>query len=168
MPDCSIRQASHADAAALQPLIQRAYRGEASRAGWTHEADLIKGERMALGELEALIADPAERILIAARGARPIGCVRIAKAGDDLAYLGLLCVDPLLQAAGVGSALIAAGEAAARDIFGAARIEMTVIDTRAALIAYYERRGYVPAGTRDFPIALDPPLNMIVLEKALA
>jgi GNAT superfamily N-acetyltransferase len=168
MSALSIRLAAHADAATLQPLIQRAYRGDASRAGWTHEADLLDGERISIAELEALIADPLGRILVAWRSETQIGCVRVAKVDNDLAYLGLLCVDPLLQAGGVGGALIAAAEDTARDVFGANRMEMTVIDSRSELIAYYARRGYAPTGTRDFPIALDPPLHMVVLEKALA
>ena len=51
--------------------------------------------------------------------------------------------------------------------FGADRIEMTVIDSRAELIAFYERRGYAHVGMRDFPVVVDPPLHMVVLEKAL-
>ncbi|MEO5866764.1 MAG: GNAT family N-acetyltransferase [Sphingomonas sp.] len=168
MSAVSIRAANPEDAAALQPLIQRAYRGDASRAGWTHEADLVQGERIGLQELRELIGDPAERILIAWRGDVQLGCVRVARVGDDLAYLGLLTVDPLLQAGGIGKALIAAAEDVARKAFGATRMEMTVIDGRTELIAYYERRGYARTGTRDFPVPVDPPLGMVVLEKALA
>ena len=162
-----IRPALPDDAGRLQPLIQRAYRGEAARAGWTHEADLIEGERIAVGELAAMIADPAERLLIAEEAGEPIGCVRVADLGGGLAYLGLLAVEPARQAAGLGRALIDAAEALARDVLAAERIEMTVIDRRAELIAYYTRRGYAPVGTRAFPIDLDPPLAMVVLEKML-
>lgn len=162
-----IRPATPADATLLQPLIQRAYRGEAARAGWTHEADLIEGERIAIDDLAALIADPAERLLLVEEDGAPIGCVRLADLGDGLAYLGLLAVEPAQQAHGIGRALIAAAEATARDTLGAGRIEMTVIDCRAELIAYYGRRGYAVVGTRAFPIPLDPPLSMVVLEKPL-
>lgn len=167
-PDLVIRTATLADVATLQPLIQRAYRGESARAGWTHEADLIEGERISHAELIMLIAAPHERILAATRNGTTIGCVRVADLGDGRAYLGLLAIEPALQGAGLGSRLIAAAENTARAIFAARRIEMTVIDTRATLIAYYERRGYVRTGVRDFPIVLDPPLGMVVLEKPLA
>jgi GNAT superfamily N-acetyltransferase len=163
----SIRPATAADAPVLQPLIQRAYRGDAARAGWTHEADLIEGERIAVADLAALIVDPAERLLIAEEGGVPIGCVRLADLGGGLAYLGLLAVEPARQAGGVGRALMAAAEQTARDTLGARRIEMTVIDCRTELIAYYRRRGYAAVGTRAFPIDLDPPLSMVVLEKPL-
>jgi GNAT superfamily N-acetyltransferase len=167
MPNLTTRPAASNDLATLQPLIQRAYRGDDARAGWTHEADLLDGERIGIGELEAMIADPAERLLVGFDGARMVGCVRIANSGEGLAYLGLLCVDPLLQAGGYGKQLIAAAEATAHHEFGADRIEMTVIDRRAELIAYYERRGYAHVGTRDFPVVVDPPLHMVVLEKRL-
>ena len=64
MTDLSVRVAQRADLATLQPLIQRAYRGDDARAGWTHEADLLDGERIGVDELEAMIADPAERLLV--------------------------------------------------------------------------------------------------------
>jgi GNAT superfamily N-acetyltransferase len=118
-------------------------------------------------ELEAMIADPAERLLVGFDDDRLVGCVRVANSGEGLAYLGLLCVDPLLQTGGYGKQLISAAEGVARGEFGADRIEMTVIDRRAELIAFYERRGYARVGTREFPILVDPPLHMVVLEKSL-
>ena len=167
MSDLSVRVARRDDLATLQPLIQRAYRGDDARAGWTHEADLLDGERIGIDELEAMIADPAERLLVGFDDDRLVGCVRVANSGGGLAYLGLLCVDPLLQTGGYGKQLIAAAEATAHREFSADRIEMTVIDRRAELIAFYERRGYAQVGTRDFPIVVDPPLHMVVLEKPL-
>jgi ribosomal protein S18 acetylase RimI-like enzyme len=165
----TIRPATHDDLAALHPVIERAYRGDAARGGWTHEADLIvEGTRTDLATLEAILADPAQRLLVALVENGPIGCVQVTDKGDGLTYLGLLCVDPNLQAAGLGKQLVAAAEDCARDVFGARQMEMTVIDRRVELIAYYERRGYLNAGEkRDFVIPLDPPLFMDVLVKAL-
>ncbi len=165
----TIRPATPEDLPALHPVIERAYRGDAARGGWTHEADLIaEGTRTDLATLEAILADPAQRLLIAVSESGPIGCVQVTDKGDRLAYLGLLCVDPNLQAGGLGKLLVAAAEDCARETFGATRMEMTVIDRRIELIAYYERRGYVNAGEkRDFVIPLDPPLFMDVLVKAL-
>jgi GNAT superfamily N-acetyltransferase len=167
MSDLSVRVARRDDLATLQPLIQRAYRGDDARAGWTHEADLLDGERIGADELEAMIADPAERLLVGFDDERMVGCVRVANSGGGLAYLGLLCVDPLLQTGGYGKQLIAAAEMTALREFAADRIEMTVIDKRAELIAFYQRRGYATVGTRDFPVVVDPPLHMVVLEKPL-
>jgi len=157
------------DVAALHPLIERAYRGETAKAGWTHEADLLFDDRTSAAELSALIADPDRVILLAHRDGALIGCVQVARAGDDLAYLGMLTVEPTLQASGLGRRLLAAVESEAVARFGASRMEMTVIHRRTELIAWYERRGYAPTGeTRPFPV--DPPrpeLEFAVLEKAL-
>ncbi|RYY34965.1 MAG: GNAT family N-acetyltransferase [Sphingomonadales bacterium] len=164
----TIRIATLDDLPRLHPVIERAYRGEASRAGWTHEADLIEGARTDLETLGSIVADPAQRLLIAERADDTIGCVQISDRSGGLAYLGLLSVDPQLQAGGVGRQLLDAAERAAREVFGTERVEMTVIEQRAELIAWYRRRGYSPSGeTRDFPIALEPPLFMTVLVKPL-
>ncbi|KTF69242.1 GNAT family N-acetyltransferase [Sphingomonas sp. HT-1] len=163
-----IRPATTADLPAIHPMIERAYRGETARQGWTHEADLIEGPRTNLQTLTAIVNDPAQVLLSAWDGNTAIGCVNVANRGGGTAYLGLLCIDPLRQAAGLGRQLIAAAEAHARTVFGCTRMEMTVIEQRRKLIDYYVRRGYTETGARcDFPIPLDPPLFMTVLAKKL-
>lgn len=164
----TIRPATPADLPRLHPVVERAYRGDCARQGWTHEADMLFDARTDLATLAALIEGDS-RILIALDGDTILGCVNIADRGDGLAYLGLLCVDPHLQARGIGKQLIAAAEATARDSFAATRVEMTVIDRRVELIAWYERHGYTRSGeTRPFPVAVDPPLTMAVMVRALA
>lgn len=170
MPDAvTIRLATSDDLPALHPVIERAYRGETARQGWTHEADLILTDpRTDLATLAGIVGDPAERLLLAEAEGCPIGCVQVSDKGDGRAYLGLLCVDPTLQTGGLGKRLLSAAEELARESFGARRMEMTVIDRRAPLIAFYERRGYAISGEkRAFPIALEPPLFMDVLVKDL-
>ncbi|WBY08701.1 GNAT family N-acetyltransferase [Sphingomonas sp. 7/4-4] len=169
MPDIvTIRVATHEDLPALHPVIERAYRGETARGGWTHEADLIQGARTDISTLTAIVEDSAQRLLIALQDDATIGCVQVSDRGDGLAYLGLLCIDPTLQTGGYGKQLVAAAEDAARNAFHARRMEMTVIDVRRKLIEFYERRGYSVSGEkRDFPIPLDPLLFMDVLVKDL-
>ena len=169
MSEIVFRAAMPDDVAALHPLIERAYRGETAKAGWTHEADLLFDTRTSADELSALIAAPDRVVLLAHRDDVLIGCVQVAHVGDDRAYLGMLTVEPSLQASGLGRRLLAAAEAEAVSRFGVLRMEMTVIHRRAELIAWYERRGYAPTGeTRPFPV--DPPrpeLDFGVLEKGL-
>jgi GNAT superfamily N-acetyltransferase len=115
-----------------------------------------------------MVGDPQHLLLIAQQGEEALGCVALTARGGGLVYFGLLCVDPARQAGGVGKAIIAAAERIARDELAADRNEMTVIDSRVDFIAYYERRGFVRTGERrPFPIALDPPLGMVVLEKVI-
>jgi ribosomal protein S18 acetylase RimI-like enzyme len=168
MPETKIRPATRDDLPRLHPVIERAYRGESARSGWTHEADLLEGARTDIATLETLVANPGERLLMATCDDAPIGCVQVSDRGDGLAYLGLLCIEPTLQAGGLGKRLIEAAEQLARKTFDASAMEMTVIENRVELIAYYERRGYVrTAERRNFPIAVAPPLYMTVLVKSL-
>lgn len=171
------------DLPAVLALVQSAYRGDSARRGWTHEADLVAGQRTDMATLAEILADPRQRLLILRDGGSIIGSVVIedkgAIAGDEgsarTAYLGMLSVDPRRQAAGLGRVLISAAERIARQDFAATRMEMTVIGKRTELIAYYQRRGYQLTGeTRPFPYndasvgsPLTDMLDFIVLEKTL-
>ena len=163
----AITPATPADIPALKSLLEAAYRGDSARAGWNHEADILDDERVTREELGALVADPAVTILTARSGADLIGCVAVTTKDPALGYLGMLCVAPDLQSAGLGRRLLDAAEEHACSL-GIAAMEMTVIDTRASLIAWYERRGYVRTGeARPFPVLRDPPVTFVVLEKRL-
>ena len=164
-----IRPAVAADVPSLHALIEQAYRGATARAGWTHEADFLTRPRTSAGELAAIIADPRQAFLLAVDGDRIAACIQLTDRGDGTAYLGMLAVDPGEQARGIGKVVLAAAEARARTL-GAHRIEMTVVDCRTALIAYYERRGYALTGEiRAFPAALVEavPLAFVVMTKSL-
>ena len=77
-------------------------------------------------------------------------------------------MEPRLQARGLGKRLVAAAEREAAARFDATRMEMTVIERRTELIAYYGRRGYAPTGEkRPFPVE-GVQLPLVVLAKAIA
>ena len=140
------------DIEALHALVESAYRGESAKRGWTHEADLLGGQRTDAKALREIIAADNQVILLAKDGKGIAGCVQLTYLGDGLAYLGLLTVDPALQAAGLGKELLMRSEQFIRENWRAKAIEMTVIRQRTDLIAYYERRGYVRTGEhRPFP-----------------
>lgn len=169
-----IRPATLADVPVLHRLIEGAYRGDSARRGWTHEADLLDGQRTDVAALRGMLADPAGRLLVAEAAGALVGCVSLRDQGGGLAYLGLLTVDPRSQAGGLGRRLLGAAEEEAGR-FGAVRVEMTVIARRAELIAWYERRGYRLTGERR-PFPLDDPrfglprtreLEFVVLERTL-
>ncbi|MBX9795759.1 GNAT family N-acetyltransferase [Sphingomonas sp.] len=173
MPD--FRRATPRDIAAVHALVESAYRGDSARRGWTHEADLLGGQRTDAQEIAALIADPAHYLMLMGDGAALVGCADIADRGGGLAYLGMLSIAPGRQAGGLGKALIAAAERVAAQHFHARTVEMTVIRQRTELIAYYARRGYALTGeTRPFPYGDarfgDPrrdDLDFVVLAKPL-
>lgn len=160
MNDLVFRTATKDDIARLQPFVHAAYRGDSARKGWTHEADLLDGQRIDAEALSAMIDDPAHVLLIAEQQGELVGCVQVNDKGNGLTYLGMLSVDPDRQGAGLGRQLIVAAEAEARSTFKAICMEMTVIVQRGELIDWYVRCGYRLTGeTRPFP-ATDPRFGL--------
>jgi ribosomal protein S18 acetylase RimI-like enzyme len=168
------RPATSVDVEVVVALVERAYRGEPSRAGWTTEADLLGGQRTDRQEIAQLLADPKARILLCLRATRLVGCV-LARLDEGEGYIGMLAVQPTEQGSGLGRRLLAEAEETLRRTFGATRVHMTVIQQREELIAYYERRGYrrtgktepFPYGDPRFGAPLRPDLQFLVLEKSL-
>jgi ribosomal protein S18 acetylase RimI-like enzyme len=170
-----IREATRVDVTALHKLVESAYRGDSARRGWTHEADMLGGQRTDEDALIESLNDPTQRILVAEIDGARVGSVQVQNRDGGRAYLGQLAVDPDQQASGIGSRLIEAAEALAVNEFGASIMEMTVIVQRAELTAYYVRRGYRETGEmRPFPfdntrigVTTRRDLAFTVLEKAL-
>jgi len=160
------------DATAIAALIERAYRGPVAATGWTNESELLVGPRSSVGEVKELIGEAGSRFVTARHGGALVGCALIQHLGHG-AYFGMFAIDPDRQAAGLGKAVIARAEAAARELWGATFMRLTVISLREQLIAWYERRGYVNTGFRErFPFetatgALRTDFDLIVLEKPL-
>ena len=169
------RAATPADTDALVALVESAYRGDASRAGWTTEADFLDGRRTGPDDIAAQLARPQSVILLAEdAGGRLVACAHVA-VEDDAGYFGMFSVVPGLQGAGVGKQVLAEAERIARDEFGQRTMRMTVIDLRDELIAFYERRGYrrtgvhkpFPYGDARFGLPKRHDLRFEVLEKPL-
>jgi ribosomal protein S18 acetylase RimI-like enzyme len=147
----TFRDATDADVDELVALIESAYRGDASRVGWTTEADILQGQRTDPEGVLAVIKSPDGRLLTVEREGRIVACCQLEHRGDH-AYFGMFAVSPGLQGAGLGKVIIAEAERLARDTWGATEMHMTVISVREDLIAWYERRGYRRTGrTTPFP-----------------
>lgn len=143
----SIRDATVDDVPAVVSLVESAYRGDASRAGWTTEADLLVGRRTDKEEVTRLITTSGDLILLAVDEAgEPVGCCHLQRRHGGVAYFGLFAVRPTAQGGGIGGSLLAAAEERARREWGAAAMEMTVIGQREDLMAWYRRKGYQPTG----------------------
>lgn len=170
------RDARDADVPAIVALVTSAYRGDASRAGWTTEADLLDGERIDADVLRGDIARPRSRVILLedpADGALA-ACAHVADE-DGAGYFGMFAVRPGLQSRGIGNRVLAEAERIVRDEFGLPVMRMTVIDLRAELIGWYLRRGYLrtgrfkpfPYGDERFGRPRRADLRFEVLEKAL-
>lgn len=156
------RRANETDVDAIVALTQSAYRGDASRAGWTTEADFLDGQRTDPQEVREILARTDAYLLLAERPSTGSGqagellaCCLLERQmlhGVPSCYFGMFSVRPELQGAGVGRAMMAEAERIARDEWHCAQMRMTVIDIRDALVAWYERRGYRRTGeTKPFP-----------------
>ncbi len=157
-------------------LVNGAYRGQDARAGWTHEADLLGGQRTDVASLSEELSRRRPPVLLCLRESEdgPILACAMIEMAADACVIGMLTVSPRAQDGGLGRAMLERAEAHARRL-GAARARMTVLSVREALIAWYERRGYRPTGeTKPFPYGEDrfglprrDDLRFVVLEKAL-
>ncbi|WP_328403415.1 GNAT family N-acetyltransferase [Streptomyces sp. NBC_00390] len=169
------RDAVEADVEVLVPLIESAYRGDASRAGWTTEADILGGQRTDPEGVRAVITAPCSRLMIVECDGVPIACCQLEHRGDA-AYFGMFAVRPELQGAGLGRRIIAEAERSARELWAVRQMQMTVISVRDELIAWYERRGYrrtgelspFPYGDERFGIPRRDDLAFELLVKELS
>jgi N-acetylglutamate synthase-like GNAT family acetyltransferase len=138
----NITLATLTDASAIVQLLNNAYRGEASKKGWTTEAHLISGnQRTNEQQIEELLQQEHCCFLkYVSHDEQVIGCVNLQIKAEGI-YLGMFSVHPLQQGAGIGKQFLLAAEEYAK-AQGIQRIYMTVIDARTDLIAWYERNGY--------------------------
>ncbi|WP_030759248.1 GNAT family N-acetyltransferase [Streptomyces sp. NRRL F-2664] len=170
----SFRSAVEADVPELVALVESAYRGDASRAGWTTEADYLDGQRTDPDGVRAVIDNPDGVLLVVERADELVACCHIEHRGDH-AYFGMFAVRPGLQGGGLGKEILAEAERRARDTWGAGEMRMTVVNVREELIAYYVRRGYrrtgelspFPYGDERFGIPLRDDLAFELLVKPL-
>ncbi|MCQ4213998.1 MULTISPECIES: GNAT family N-acetyltransferase [Streptomyces] len=170
----TFRDAVTADADALVALVESAYRGDDSRAGWTTEADILEGQRTDPQGVLDVIEDPGSRLLTVERDGAIVACCQLEHR-DDHAYFGMFAVSPALQGAGLGKVIIAEAERFVRETWGVREMHMTVISVREELIAWYERRGYrrtgkmspFPYGDERFGIPQRDDLQFELLVKPL-
>jgi ribosomal protein S18 acetylase RimI-like enzyme len=145
------RPATTADVPALVALVNSAYRGDSSKAGWTTEADLLDGQRVDVEGLTETIARPGTVILLHERDQVPVACVHLERTGQDC-YLGMLTTRPTTQGAGLGGQMLEEAERWAMEHWSSRTMHLTVIVQRTELIAWYQRRGYCLTGERKpFP-----------------
>ena len=173
-PDSGLRLAEPSDAGTLVDLIRSAYRGDASRAGWTSEADLVAGDRTSCEQVSATISELGSMMLVADDGQGIVACCQLQDRGGGVAYFGTFAVSPTAQGAGLGRRVMSEAERQAVRVFGSDRLEITVLAQQELLIGWYERLGFRRTGeTRPFPAderfarPLRDGLYFAVLEKPL-
>lgn len=170
----AFRHATLDDIPAIVALVQSAYRGDVSRAGWTTEADLLDGQRIDPDGVAEVISKPDSCVLLLEGADGLLACAHVEKRGDA-GYFGMFAVRPGLQGQGVGRRVLTEAERIAREAWRVTHMSMSVIDVRDELIAWYERCGYrrtgehapFPYGDERFGIPLRDDLRFETLRKSL-
>jgi GNAT superfamily N-acetyltransferase len=168
------RPAGTADVPAVVALVESAYRGDSGRRGWTTESELLDGRRTDEQAVGELVDRPGSCVLLAERDGQLIASAHVEQQGES-SYFGMFAVDPDQQGGGLGKAVLAEAERLAREQWHCRAMRMTVIEQRAELIAWYERRGYrrsgeyqpFPYGDERFGIPRRDDLRFEVLVKDL-
>jgi N-acetylglutamate synthase-like GNAT family acetyltransferase len=141
----NITLATLEDAPTIKYLLDKAYRGESSKKGWTSETHLIAGEvRTNIEMVTVAIADEEGNMLVYKKENIILGCVHL-KEIDQKIYLGMFAVEPDLQGGGIGREILKAAEEFTRQK-QLNTIYMTVISVRKELIDWYKRNGYHETG----------------------
>ncbi len=172
-----LEHASESDFLAIISLVNAAYRGTDAVESWNIETGIIEGTRLTESLLrEDLASKPDAHFMVTrdSEGHAIIGTVWLEPRHDDVWYLGLFTIEPALQKAHLGRALLSAAEDFAM-AHGAKSIRMSVLGVRTSLISWYERRGYhrtgetepYPYGDNRFGTPLRDDLSFVILLKQL-
>ncbi len=160
-------------------LVNSAYRGDSSRAGWTTEAEYLDGQRTDEKSLSKELEGDNKTVLCVRnrKTAEIIGTVFLEQLTDEKGpncYLGMFTVKPTLQNSGLGKWILQEVEYYVRQL-GIGRITLSVLNPRHELMAWYERRGFVRNGiTEEFPYGQDQfglpktkGLHFVMFEKTI-
>jgi N-acetylglutamate synthase-like GNAT family acetyltransferase len=150
------RSAQPEDAESIARLVNAAFRPERF---------FIDEERTNPDKVRALLQKG--KFLLAEEAGKLTGCVYVERRGER-GYFGLLAVDPALQRSGLGSRLVAAAEDDCRSA-GCRVMDLTIVNLRTELPAFYHRLGYTESGTLPFPSDqhTNQPCHLVRMSKPL-
>jgi len=151
-----MRAAEPADASAIARLVNAAFRPER----FFTDADRTDPEKV------GALLQKGKFLLLVEDGVLA-GCVYVELRGER-GYFGLLAVDPQRQRSGIGVRLIAAAEQHCRSA-GCRFMDLTFVNVRQELPAYYRQFGYVENGTLPFPAdqVTTIPVHLVQMSKPL-
>lgn len=145
-----------ADVPEVVNMVNRAYSTAPDAPGWAGERSFQPGDRTNEAEVRRLIASAASVVIVGRQDGLLTSCCSITRCSADTAYLGLFAVEPCKQSGGAGRQTMEHAESLARSHFGAARMEIEVMEHHEPLLQWYSRIGYQPTGSRSaFPQSVD-------------
>jgi ribosomal protein S18 acetylase RimI-like enzyme len=145
------RIATASDVSELVSLINKSYRPNSAEAGWTHESELIEGERINPQQLAELLEREGSTVLLGLSRAEIVACVNVnEEAGAS--YIAMLTVKPSYQNLGLGKEMLQLAEEYAENQYDSSEVNLFVISERRELFDFYLRRGYEPTQvSSDYP-----------------
>ena len=149
-----LRVADEDDVADIVDLLNTCYRGEA---GWTTEAGILTGERITAETVQNMLADKLHYFFVLENNGQVdtdthdvlLGCIVVqldVASPQQTACVEMTAVHPSVQQQGVGGEMLKSVEVFAGQHLRQGWMKMHVVESRTELLAYYERRGYVPTG----------------------
>ena len=168
------RIADSKDIPELVALINGAYRPISSDAGWTHESDLVDGERINASQLSGLLGREGSTVLLGLSKGEIIACVNVNEE-SGATYIAMLTVKSSYQNVGLGKEMLQLAEEYAENQYESSAFNLFVISERKELFDFYLRRGYKSTNiTSDYPAnaGVGTPkvsgLKLVLLTKELA
>ncbi|MEO6397997.1 MAG: GNAT family N-acetyltransferase [Tepidiformaceae bacterium] len=156
-----VRRALPDDATAIEEVTNEAYVVEAFFK--------VDARRTDEAEIRAKLESDAF-LVVDGSGERLRGSVYVA-VRESRGYLGMLSVAPGSQRGGLGRALITAAEEYVRG-HGCTAMDLTVVNLREELPAWYEKAGYRVCGAEPWPeteqAELTRPAHLITMTRELA
>jgi GNAT superfamily N-acetyltransferase len=157
-PSVTFRLATPADALPLTHLINTAFRNDPTTQVFL-SLDLTGIDVTTTPSITSSITSPDYAILVATEPDNDeilLAHCSVRKLNNTgtggVAWLGLLAVNVQHQNRGLGRQMLTYAEGYAQREWGVGRMEFDVVCTRAELIAWYGKQGYVATGeTRPFP-----------------
>jgi len=155
------RIAGDADVPELTRLINAAY---------LVERFFLVGDRTSPEQVRARLQHPASCFLVIDDPAAPerlAACVW-AEVREGRGYFGMLAVEPAWQGRGLARLLITAVENHCRAA-GGRFLDISVVNLRSELPAFYRQFGFAPYGTAPFhdPAKLTRPAHLVLMTKPL-
>ena len=168
------RIATAGDVLELVSLINKSYRPNGAEAGWTHESELIEGERVNSQQLTELLEREGSTVLLGLSKAEIVACVNVNEEGGAT-YIAMLTVKSSYQNVGLGKEMLQLAEEYAENQYESSAFNLFVISERKELFDFYLRRGYKSTDiTSDYPAnaGVGTPkvsgLKLVLLTKELA